>query len=296
MDINYLKQYSEEASKDLSGKYFSKNPFIDGKSILTFCEFDQINLFVLKNLFSQWEQEVSKLRSPYFDFEHTEVQTSLKGFMEKLSFHIKINENDFTLLLSSAIEEALLLAFDYELYFQQQILEVGEFVSKEHIQTIAKYTKLGLKTPGILLESVVDKNKESFLVDEMKPILKQALDEETLDRELIYEKVNDLYPLDIVQLIGDGAFDSKDTDEKIETSDSVSEDEAKSIHELHHKEKLPSLNDKLSNQKSLASLANAFNLHQKFTFVKKLFDGNDNLFLEAMERIDKIQKKKGNKN
>ena len=66
MDINYLKQYAEEAAADLVGKYFSNKPFIDGRAIVTFSEFEQVNFFILKALFEQWKEE-SKEAWAFYD-------------------------------------------------------------------------------------------------------------------------------------------------------------------------------------------------------------------------------------
>ncbi len=287
MDINYLKQYSEEAAEDLVKKFFSNKPFINGQSILNFCAFDQVNFFILKSLFGQWEEEVKQLKSPYFDFENTSVQNSLKEFMESLSYHIKVEEKHFRPLVVSAIEETLLLAIDHEAYFKHEILERGEFIEREHIENLDKYIKIDFKTPGALKKLVKEKNTDTILTDELKPVLKSLLKDETLDREEVFDHINDLYPLDIVQLIGSKAIENNDLSEEKVLDSKIS------LNELHKiEDPLPSLKDKLSDKKSIESLKTAFNLNQRFKFIKKLFDSNENLFSEAVEKIDRMESHK----
>lgn len=284
MDINYLKQYSEEAAEDLVKKFFSNKPFINGESILDFCAFEQVNFFILKSLFGQWKEEVKQLRSPYFDFENTSVQNSLKEFMESLSYHIKVEEKHFRPLVISAIEETLLLAIDHAAYFEHEILDKGEFVEREQIENLDKYIKLDFKTPGALKKFVKEKNTDTILTDELKPVLKNLLKDENLDREEIFDHINDLYPLDIVQLIGSKAIENNDISEEIVLEDKIS------LNELHKiEDPLPSLKDKLSDKKSFESLKTAFNLNQRFKFIKKLFDSNENLFAEAIEKVDEME-------
>ena len=84
MDFNYLHEYAEETAKELSSKFFHDKLAIEGGSIINFCSLKQVNFFVLKNLFEEWKKETAKLKSPYFDFESSDVKSALEDFMEKL--------------------------------------------------------------------------------------------------------------------------------------------------------------------------------------------------------------------
>ena len=110
MDFNYLHEYAEETAQELSDKFFQDKYILEGSDLMSFCSVKQINFFVLKVLFEEWEKETARLKSPYFDFEHQAVKDALDVFMEKLSFHIRIEKKHFMPLLQAAIEEALLLA------------------------------------------------------------------------------------------------------------------------------------------------------------------------------------------
>lgn len=285
MDISYLKQYAEEVAADLNQKHFANKAFIDGRSIVSFCELEQVNFFILKALFDQWKEETKNLKSPYFDFDNPEVVEALDKFMESLSFHIKVEEKDFLSLVVSAIEETLLLVSDYRTYFQTELLEQGEFITKEQVENLNKYIKLDFKTPNALNKIVQEKNKDSILVDEIRADLNGLLDQEDVDRDALLEKVNDLYPLDVVQLLG-GEVIGEQAEEI--TPVASNDSEVKSVNDMLKTDGTPSLNDRLSNAKSLDSLKSAIGLNQKFTFIKRLFDSNDNLFDEAIDKVDRM--------
>jgi hypothetical protein len=55
----------------------------------------------------------------------------------------------------------------------------------------------------------------------------------------------------------------------------------------HHQQSQRTLNDELVSHK-IESLKTAFSLNQRFAFIKKLFDGNENLFSEAITKVDKL--------
>ena len=159
--------------------------------------------------------------------------------MESLSFHIKVEEKDFLPLVVSAIEETLLLVSDYKTYFKNELLEDEEFIQKEQVENLVKYIKLDFKTPKALNEIVQSKNKDSILVAEIRPVLNDLLDQEEIDREALLEKVNDLYPLDVVQLLGGEVIG--------EEQEPVEQTEIKSVNDMLKTDPVPSLNDKLSN-------------------------------------------------
>ena len=125
----------------------------------------------------------------------------------------------------------------------------------------------------------------SILVDEIRADLTGLLDQEEVDRDALLEKVNDLYPLDVVQLLG-GEVIGEQAEEI--TPVASNDSEVKSVNDMLKTDGTPSLNDRLSNAKSLDSLKSAIGLNQKFTFIKRLFDSNDNLFDEAIDKVDRM--------
>lgn len=76
---------------------------VKGSDVLQFSSHQQINSFVMFQVYQDWNAHMHKIAHPYFDFEHTEVRNALNNFLNKLSQHISISESDFRGLLETAV-------------------------------------------------------------------------------------------------------------------------------------------------------------------------------------------------
>ncbi|SNR85186.1 hypothetical protein [Hymenobacter mucosus] len=143
------EQYGRLLAALLCDQHFGARPTatLDGPAVLRFTPVRQVNLFVVQQLLVQWMGEMGNLRSPYFDFEDTEVRQALTQFMNVLSRRIKLSRPVFEPLLAQAICDTLHGACDPSETFARKL--VGD-------QTSA--------TPEKLLESLryLDANKELF--------------------------------------------------------------------------------------------------------------------------------------
>ena len=77
---DYLKSYSISYTNNILEVAFKDGPHLQGKDLTALCTPQQVNYNLLKNIFLQWEAELSKLESPYFDYSATAVQNALKNF------------------------------------------------------------------------------------------------------------------------------------------------------------------------------------------------------------------------
>lgn len=120
------EQYGRQLASHLCDQYFATDATaaLDGPGILGFTPVRQINLLVVRQLLHQWQAEVSRLRSPYFDFEAPAVQAALVDFQNVLSRYIKVGRRVFEPILSNAVTGTLRLAADpasaYEQFFLAQ--------------------------------------------------------------------------------------------------------------------------------------------------------------------------------
>ena len=153
-----IKKYSERFTRAIADQYFEHHEKIAGKEILELQPIRQINLFVIKNLFKEWQKETGKLKSKYFDYKSPEVNTALKEFMNILSRHISISKNDFIPLFQSATEETVLLIFSpYDFY--THILEHNDdSMNMEDLQRVLKYVKVNRHLWAALIEKVEEQN------------------------------------------------------------------------------------------------------------------------------------------
>ena len=260
MDFNYLHQYAEETSKELCDKFFSSKETITGQEIVGFTEVQQVNFFVLRILFEEWKKEASKLRSPFFNFEKPEVKQGLEKFMEALSFHVEVKRPDFEPLLQGAIEESILLVVAPDKFYKSILFDPNAAdILKSEVLESKKYIKLnGFACDELLVkfdaQTQIDSNVFSGYLEE---IFSDA--SKWYNRDAFLEEVNELFPLDVVQLLG-----------MEKTIGGNTKDPVPSINDQHQQE-IRTLNDELVNNK-IDSLKTAFSLNQRFSFIKKLFD------------------------
>lgn len=102
-------------------KCFQENDTLSGEEIVSATTFPQINYFVLREIFSRWEEETGRLKSPYFDFNAPEVQKSFSDFRNTVSRYILVRKEDFAPLLESAVRKTL------ELYLRPEAFFVADF-------------------------------------------------------------------------------------------------------------------------------------------------------------------------
>lgn len=123
--INYkaIESFSNRITEAISYNYFLHNEKATGKDVMTASPVKQFNLFVLKNIFLEWQSETEKYKSDYFDFENEEVKAALKKFMETVSFHISLNQDAFSALFHDAILDTFSLVLSPEKYFKNLIKE-----------------------------------------------------------------------------------------------------------------------------------------------------------------------------
>lgn len=74
-----------------------------GEALSQFCSHQQINAFLLFQVFNEWNAQVSRLKNPFFNYQHPEVQDALRQFMNVLSNHISIGADDLRALLEKAV-------------------------------------------------------------------------------------------------------------------------------------------------------------------------------------------------
>jgi hypothetical protein len=118
------EQYGRRLATRLGQQFFGPQPdaTLDGPALLQLTPIRQVNLLVLRQLLSRWQQEASALRSPYFDFEAAPVRAALGQFMNVLSRHIRLDRAALEPLLAQAVADTLVLATDPAAAFERLLL------------------------------------------------------------------------------------------------------------------------------------------------------------------------------
>jgi len=277
-----LERYIEKLHEKLLFVFFNKQEFITGQGIKSFTKSEQVNTFILHQLFAQWHQQMDNLKSPYFDYENTDVNNAMKELMNTLSFNIKISKENLDPLLKYALDEV----FDFILhplnYLSQRCFSFEELLINR--QKILSETKF-IKTNRVIFESVLlAKNddeifaKEDFLEACQNSYLKEK--EYLTSFSDIIILFSDLMPTDIIAI-----FDNTSQSSLVNTE---LEDEKKSLNDRFAKHQV-TVADRLASETKRNNLINAVSVNERFAFINHLFDGDVSVYQTALRSLSTMK-------
>lgn len=307
----YVNTYTD---KILNG-FFAGKEKISGPEILSLSNIQQVNLFVIRELFKTWKEDTQKLKSPYFDNDNAEVQEALTAYRSVLSNHISIDRKHFEPLLKTAVSNTLMVVFDPYDFFSMLIsgknnkLEIGPF--REEI----KYLKVNKAPLERLLKKLEEKGIAEIQGNEAFAVLDQILEEVNFTPEDLDDYIN---KFSSVVRLDPGSFyvNANETvrsepEKKSESQDffqtviqegaaitetKVTIEEKKTlIHESRISE--PTINDRMNKAKEpalldsyrkISKIKENLSINQKFMFTKVLFYGDFESFSRAVDELDQL--------
>lgn len=311
ISLEAITRYADAYADKVLDRFFTSSDKINGNEILELSSIQQVNLFVIRELFKSWKEDTKKMQSPYFDYDKPEVKEALDSLMKLLSQNISINRTHFSPLLKKAVGQVLLVVFDpYDFYSmvltgKDNKLDVARF--KEEI----KYLKVNKAPLEKMLAKLEEQGVKELPGSEAFSILDQILEEVSFtpeDVDPFIEKFSSVVPLDATKLYAAKGEEPESrpapVPEKPERKADAGHIRSKS-EPLHTPQKPPvrlTVNDMLSRQQNRPSLADNFQrigkirdsltINQKFMFTKVLFHGDFELFSQAIEHLDKLDNKK----
>ncbi|MCS6823800.1 MAG: hypothetical protein NZ529_05850 [Cytophagaceae bacterium] len=170
IDHQKTESYSIALSEKLCNEFYQGTVLtISGQQILKFTPIEQVNLFVVKNLFEKWKDETSKIRSPYFDYENEEVKEALQSFLNKLSKHISIRKEFFKPLLKKSIYDTWMYVFNPHKFISidclsKPVIVINELCEKE------RYFKINKSLFQALIKKLQLQNKPALPQEEAQKI------------------------------------------------------------------------------------------------------------------------------
>ncbi|PIB37238.1 hypothetical protein BFP72_18405 [Reichenbachiella sp. 5M10] len=208
------QKYITTYSQIILDEFFDKNEGISGQQIISLTPIKQVNFFVLKVLFEEWQEETKKFKSPYFDYKNEEVNTALKTLVNTLSKNIFIQKEDFKSLLERAVSETLEFLYTPDQYLLQETQKATSSELIKELKTTGKYIKLhkglfdsilinlenGMSTDKPVVESVIKNATESY-------------NEDTAEKEEIENLFNLTSLLDIVEKESPAIVETAQTEE-----------------------------------------------------------------------------------
>jgi hypothetical protein len=285
----YGDAYADKVLKD----FFKNKDQITGKEILSLCSVNQVNLFVIRELFKAWREETRKQKSIYFDNEHPEVKEALDNYMSAISNHILIDQQYFKPLLKKAVSQTLLVVFNPYDFFSILItgknnkLEISSF--KEEL----KYIKVNKEPLARMLQKLEEQGVKEIAGNEAFAVLDQILEEVNFTPEDVDDfiaKFSELLPLN-----PDKFYVSKP--EETFQAKPVEVKPLPSVAQMRQSDSKATLNDQLfstqqtelkDNLGKIAKIKDSLSINQKFMFTKALFFGDFDSFSRAIDEIDRL--------
>jgi len=306
LDKSTIQSYGVALSEKLVNDFFSKRESIKGDEIVRFTEIEQLNFFILMNLFDRWKDEINRLKSPYFNYEEEEVALALKTFVNKVSRHIVVRKEFFKPLVQKSIVDTLTYLLNPSEFIEQEINKT-ERLTKTDILDKEKFFKLYKDTltlwtakVSLMPEGTLDANE---LIKAYKSVAPQQHIVQYSDP--IVDKFNQLLKLTL------SVYPSQQA--TIEKLVKISPPEAKKemtsiAEEIQPKSAQPSLNqpktslnlndhlkqsgqtgnsiaERLSKSK-IEDIKSSIPLNLKFLFINVLFDGKVNEYNDALSHIE----------
>ena len=172
MEKDNLKNFLEAILKKIKNNSLIKNEHFSGKEILEYTDIYQINLFILKNIFEEWEQNIKKNKSSYFNYDSEEVRYISREYSNILSKNISINDIQINDLALDAIQDYILLILKPFEFFSKEFERFDNKISIKNIEKRKKYYKINDNVYSHIIDTIKKKNKQDINKIEILNVLK----------------------------------------------------------------------------------------------------------------------------
>lgn len=278
ISLEAIALYSDAYAEKILKKFFADKNRITGQDILVFSDVQQVNLFIIRDLFKAWKEETKKLKSPFFDYEKPEVKEALETFMSVLSKNISIDRAHFAPLLKKSISQTLLVIFNPYDYFSMIISGANNKMHVDLFREELKYLRINKAPLEKLLQHFDEKKIKELSGNEAFAMLDHILEEVNFTPEDVdgyISRFSSVEPLDPERFYVKRPEPVKQ--QKTEKS---------TIHESLVTEPKPTLAD---NFRKIDRIKDRLTINQKFMFTKVLFHGDFELFSKAIDDLDRLE-------
>ena len=245
LDIEAVGKYAEGFAEKICNDFYQGREYATGKDLTAICTVRQVNLFVVQEIFAEWQEEQSEFISPYFDYSSSDVRKAMGHLFTALSQNVQVEEGNLKPLLAKAIFEAIIIALEPEWYFRDYFGggddEGLEHKTLDEVRNAFKYIEQHAKLKSVILEELTQMESETIHEQELvEMILAYAKDTALLDgAELITSGLGSIVAFDIAsfylkdqttELVDEYQEDSAEDDFDLSDSDEeVIDEEATSI-------------------------------------------------------------------
>lgn len=285
ISLEAIALYSDAYADKMLKKFFAVKSRITGQEVLVFSDIQQVNLFIVRELFKTWKEEIKKLKSPFFDYENADVKDALEVFMNVLSKNISIDQPHFAPLLKKSVSQTVLVIFSPYDYFSKIISGTNNKLNVDTFREELKYLRINKAPLEKLLQHFDEKQMNELSGNEAFAMLDHILEEvnftpedvdsfitrfsgvEKLDPEKLYIKKTE--PAPAAKIVPP----QSDKSEKNTVHDSLAQEPKHTVADNFRK--IDRIKDRLT-------------INQKFMFTKVLFHGDFELFSKAIDDLDRL--------
>jgi hypothetical protein len=321
-----IEDYSRRLAEKLVKEHFTDDTFfITGSEITKFSPIEQVNLFIIKNVFFQWKEDMEKIKStPFFDYESAEVQEKIQIFANSVSNHIKISKDLFESMLGTAIEETFNLALSPYHYFKQyyfipsktkvlmsdlkemtRYLRINKVFFENFIQKVETY-----RIPSFLVTDILDYFQEAYydsynhfdsydgIIDQFNLLLE--IDLNSIVYDLKRKDITAPTPLEVyeTQQKTSSTIELTNDIKEQESAMLVSEIETNNLNNnsiVHSTFELPNEVNTIEeniNTQTVSFFKISLSLNERIMFTRSLFDGSAEKLNQTLAQIEKCSSRK----
>lgn len=218
-----IETYNTAFSNRVINDFFARHEKINGEQILQLSPVPQVNLLVIKNLFTTWQKEAASMRSPYFNYQHPKVQEAQKAYMNTLSRHIAVDETHLKPLLLQAVQDTLILIFTPIAYLRRALKASSG--SPQEVTEVLRYVKVN---QAYAREATAILNQQDISDEQWIEKLTEELQEQEATGRLqpesptrYMEQFSEVLPLTPSEVLKDEELEAED-DEHIDFFSSLS--------------------------------------------------------------------------
>lgn len=280
ISLEAIALYSDAYAEKVLKRAFASKEKITGQEILSLCDVQQINLFIIRDLFRGWKEETKKLKSPYFNYESAEVKEALETFMGTLSKHISIDRQHFAPLLKKAVSQTVLLVLDPYDYFSMLVSGTNNKLDITGFREEIKYLKVNRGPLERMLQKLEEKNLKEVSGNEAFAILDQILEELSFTPDDVDGYVEKFTAVE--------KFDpEKFYVKKVATAPAVKAAPVNAPKAVKTEPSLqPAKVNTVNSTQKIQRIKERLTINQKFMFTKVLFKGDFEVFSKAIDELD----------
>jgi hypothetical protein len=208
LNNNAVLAYAESFAKAVCSDFFAKHERITGSQLTDFCGIKQINLFIIKILFENWQADNAKIKSPFFDYENPEIKALLEKLMNMLSRNISIDQPTFEKLVTQSVADTIQLLLAPYVFYEQEIQKLAVNGNTIRVNEEFKPALKYVKTHKILFEQIVralDEKSDAGMISITRAIdtIGAIVDNnvEYDDPKTVLRQLGDIVPLKIQEFV-----------------------------------------------------------------------------------------------